>query len=109
MYAAKPLKLCVSILSKISFAVLFIVWKKQLVPTEVMCRNLLCTSVLKSSIYPQLKSTLAKIIKCVKHLKLNTLQLVTPGGNNCCQMMYRIKYWFIDLLILSTVCERDKQ
>ncbi len=25
------------------------------------------------------------------------------------QMMYRIKDWFIHLLILSTVCEHDKQ
>ncbi len=46
-------------------------------------------------------------------LKLNTMQLETPGGNHhflmVKQMMYRIKDWFIYLLILSTVYEHDKQ
>ncbi len=34
-------------------------------------------------------------------LKLNTMQLVTPGGTTAVlwQMMYRIKDWFIHLLI----------
>ncbi len=44
-------------------------------------------------------------------LKLNTMQLETPGGNHCylMTMMYRIKDWFIHLLILSHVYEHDKQ
>ncbi len=39
------------------------------------------------------------------------MQLVTPGGNHCFlwQMMYRIKDWFIYLLILNTVYEHDQQ
>ncbi len=46
-------------------------------------------------------------------LKLNTMQLETPGGMATTavlwQMVYRIKDWFIHLLILSTVYEHDQQ
>ncbi len=43
-------------------------------------------------------------------LKLNTMQLVTPGGNSALwQMMYRIKDWFIHILMLSTVYDHDPQ
>ncbi len=38
--------------------------------------------------------------------------MVTPGGNHCYHIandVYRIKDWFIHLLILSIVYEHDKQ
>ncbi len=54
--------------------------------------------------------TLQKYILCL--LKMNTMQLVTPGGNHCCLMandVQTIQGWFIHLLILSTVYEHEKQ
>ncbi len=44
-------------------------------------------------------------------LKLNTIQLVPPGGNHCCLMANDVQNsrLFIHLLILRTVYEHDKQ
>ncbi len=54
-------------------------------------------------------ATSVAVVKNCKDIciKLNTMQLETPAV--AWQMMYRIKYWFIHLLILSTAYEHDKE
>ncbi len=47
-----------------------------------------------------------------ERLKLNTMQLETPGGNHCCFIVNDVqnkRNWYIHLVILNTVYAHDKQ